>query len=109
MSIVAARNVLAQTRSGTVDITITSRTPNAVRVEERYTLVPSAASIEFRIMTRPCMVIENLHIERNGVAQAVTQAHNGPWMIWRDTTGAGGDSLIVRYNVWLGGSRTIPL
>ncbi len=59
-------------------------------------------------MTKPCMVIENLRIERGGVAQTVTESRHGPWLIWRDTASAG-DSLVVRYNVWLGGSRTIPL
>ena len=109
MSIVAARNVLAQAPSGTVDITIAFRTPNAVQVEERYSRGQSAQPIELRIMTRPCMVIEKVHIERNSVAQAITETRSGPWMIWRDTTSTVGGSLTVRYNVWLGGSRTIPL
>jgi len=62
-------------------------------------------------MTKPCMVIENLVIERDGVPLTVTEARSGPWITWRDTASAGGDSLrlFVRYNVWLGGSRTIPL
>jgi len=108
VSIVAARNVLAQARPGTVDITVTSRTPNAVQVEEHYVLGISSP-LELRVLTRPCMVIENLIIERDGVALAVAETRKGPWIIWRDTTGHGGDSLLVRYNVWLGGSRTIPL
>jgi hypothetical protein len=101
----------AQSRPGTADITIVARTPNAVHVEERYTLGPSAASIELRTLTLPCVVIENMRIERDGVELTGSEARNGPWIIWRDTTPPGGDSLqlFVRYNVWLGGSRTIPL
>ncbi len=101
----------AQSRQGTIDITIASRTPNAVHVEERYALGPSAASIELRVLTRPCMVIEHLRIERDGVALAGAEGRHGPWITWRDTTPPGSDSLrlLVRYDVWLGGSRTIPL
>jgi len=109
VSIGAARDGLAQARSGTVDITVTSRTPNAVHVDERYLLGRSSPPLELRVLTRPCMVIENLLIERDGVALTVTEERRGPWIIWRDTTSANGDSLLVRYNVWLGGSRSIPL
>lgn len=102
---------LSQARPGTIDVTITARTPNAVRVEERYTLGPSATSLELRVLTRPCMVIEHLRIERDGVVLAGAEARRGPWITWRDTTPSGGDSLrlLVGYDVWLGGSRTIPL
>ena len=109
MSIGVASEARAQARPGTVDIAVTARTPNAVHVEERYLLGPASLPLELRVITRPCMVIENLLIERDGVPLDVAEVHRGPWLIWRDTTGAGGDSLLVRYNVWLGGSRTIPL
>ena len=111
LSIGVAGEALAQARAETADITITSRTPNAVHVEERYALGPSAASLELRVMTRPCMLVENLRVERDGVVLKGSETFNGPWITWRDTTTARGDSLrlSVRYTVWLGGSRTIPL
>ena len=111
LSIGVAGEALAQARAETADITITSRTPNAVHVEERYALGPSAASLELRVMTRPCMLVENLRVEGDGVVLKGSETLNGPWITWRDTTTARGDSLrlSVRYTVWLGGSRTIPL
>jgi len=111
LSIGVAGEALAQARAETADITITARTPNAVHVEERYALGPSAASLELRVMTRPCMLVENLRVERDGVVLKGSETFNGPWITWRDTTTARGDSLrlSVRYTVWLGGSRTIPL
>ena len=111
LSIGVAGEALAQARAETADITITSRTPNAVHVEERYALGPSAASLELRVMTRPCMLVENLRVEGDGVVLKGSETLNGPWITWRDTTAARGDSLrlSVRYTVWLGGSRTIPL
>jgi len=111
LSIGVAGEALAQARAETADITITARTPNAVHVEERYTLGPSAASLELRVMTKPCMLVENLRVERDGVVLKGSRTFNGPWITWRDTTTARGDSLrlSVRYTVWLGGSRTIPL
>jgi len=111
LSIGVAGEALAQARAETADITITARTPNAVHVEERYALGPSAASLELRVMTRPCMLVENLRVEGDGVVLKGSETLNGPWITWRDTTAARGDSLrlSVRYTVWLGGSRTIPL
>jgi len=111
LSIGVAGEALAQARKETADITITSRTPNAVVVEERYALGPSAASLELRVMTRPCMLVEKLRVEGDGVVLKGSETLNGPWITWRDTTTARGDSLrlSVRYTVWLGGSRTIPL
>ena len=111
LSIGVAGEALAQARAETADITITARTPNAVHVEERYTLGPSAASLELRVMTRPCMLVEKLRVEGDGVVLKGSETFNGPWITWRDTTTARGDSLrlSVRYTVWLGGSRTIPL
>jgi len=57
------------------------------------------------------MVIEHMRIERDGIVLAGAEARHGPWITWRDTTPQGGDSLrlFVSYDVWLGGSRTIPL
>jgi hypothetical protein len=101
----------AQARPGTADIRIEARTPNAVRVEARYVLGPSPQPLEIRVLTRPCMVIEHVRLERNGVRLATAEARHGPWITWRDTTPPTGDSisLLVQYDVWLGGSRTIPL
>ena len=111
MSIGAARTVLAQARAETAEITITARTPNAVHVDERYVLRLAPQALEFRIMTKPCMRVENLRVEGNGVVLMGSESLVGPWIMWRDTTFAPGDSLrlSVRYTVWLGGSRTIPL
>ena len=101
----------AQTRVGSVDITIAALTTNAVSVDERFVLEPSRAPLELRILTRPCLAIENIRVERNGDSLALVESRSGPWISVRDTTLPGGDSirLTVRYNVWLGGSRTIPL
>jgi hypothetical protein len=57
------------------------------------------------------MVIENMRIERDGVVLPDSGTRHGPWITWRDTAGRVGDSvrLAVSYDVWLGGSRTIPL
>ena len=111
MSAVVARDALARARPGTADIMIVARTPNAVHVEERYVLRPSSQPLELRLLTRPCVVVEDMRIELDGVALAGAETRNGPWITWRDTTPPGGDSLrlSVRYNLWLGGSRTIPL
>jgi hypothetical protein len=105
-----AEEAQAQARPGTIDITIMARTPNAVHVEERYALGPSDASIELRVLTRPCVLVENMRIERDGVVLPGAEARHGPWITWRDSTPPG-DSLrlLVRYDLWLGGSRTIPL
>jgi hypothetical protein len=80
-------------------------------VDERLVLPPSSQPLELRVLTRPCMKIEYARVERNGVDLDVGQFRHGPWIIWRDTTVATGDSLRlrVRYHVWMGGSRTIPL
>lgn len=106
-----ASDALAQARPGTTNITITARSPNAVHVEERYVLGPSSQPLELRLLTRPCVVVEDMRMERDGIALTGAEARNGPWITWRDTTPPGGDSLrlSVRYNLWLGGSRTIPL
>lgn len=106
-----AGNAHGQAHPGTIDITISARSPNSVRVEERYTLAPSAPSIELQALTRPCVVIENMRVELNGVAQPLAETHNGPWITWRETTRSGADSvrLLVRYDAWLGGSGAVPL
>lgn len=101
----------AQARTGTVDITIVSRSSNAVRVDEHIVLAPSSQPIELRVITRPCMQIDNLVIARDGRALDVEELTRGPWTTLRDTSTSATDSvrLTVGYNVWLGGSRTIPL
>ena len=82
-----------------------------MRVEERYTLEPSAVPIELKVLTRPCVVIENMRIERDGVVQAIAEVRTGPWITWRDTTPSSADSirLLVEYDAWLGGSGAVPL
>ena len=107
----SAAAVPAQTRAGSVDVTIAARTTNAVSVEQHFVLGPSRVPLELRVLTRPCMAIENMRVERDGDSLTLVESRTGPWISLRDTTVPGGDSLrlTVRYNVWLGGSRTIPL
>jgi hypothetical protein len=105
-----AGDALAQSRQGTLDITVDVR-PNAARVEERYVLAPSASPIALRVLTRPCATIENLALEQAGAALALTESRDGPWITFRDTIAARDDSLrlFVRYDVRLAGPGVIPL
>lgn len=100
-----------QAQPETTDITVEVRTPNAVRVEEHSLRGPTTAALELRVLSRPCMVIEHLRVERDGEALAGVVDSVGPWIVWRDTTPIRGDPLRLKvgYDVWLGGSRTIPL
>ena len=111
LAIGAASQAHGQVRQGTVDITVAARKPNAVHVEEHYILGPSSAPLEFRALTRPCVLVENLRIERDGSRLPVDEGHNGPWITWRTPTALEADStaLIVRYDAWLGGSGILPL
>lgn len=106
-----AGDVLAQAHQGTVAISISVQSRDSARVEERYALAPSAAPIELRVLTQPCATIENLRLERVGVALAVVQSNEGPWITYRDTTASGTDALplVVRYDVRLDGTGAIPL
>ena len=81
---------------------------DSAHVEERYELGSSSA-IELRLLTRPCTTIENLRVERAGLAMNFAESRDGPWVTFRDSTP--GDSLpvIVRYDVRLTGTRRIPL
>ena len=106
-----APNALAQSRQGTVDITV-DVTPDAAHVEERYLLAPSASPIAFRSLTRPCATIANLRIEQAGSVLPVTESQEGPWITFRDTSAARRDSLrlVVRYDVRAAGADgVIPL
>jgi len=100
----------AQSRQGTVDITV-DVTPNAAHVEERYRLASSAAPISLRVLTRPCTTIENLAVERAGSVVPVTESRVGPWITFRDTIARQDDSirLVVRYDVRPAGTGVIPL
>lgn len=111
LAIGAAGQAHAQSRQGTVDITIAARKPNAVHVEERYVLGPSSQPLEFRALTRPCVLVENLRVDTNGVALPIAVGRSGPWITWRTPTALDADStaLIVRYDAWLGGSGNLPL
>ena len=108
--VIASRAAVAQQQPGTADITITVRTPNAVRVEESY-VVSSSGPLELRAVTRPCVVVEHMEIERNGTRRRVVESRDGRWITWRDTAATGGDSsrLTVRYDAWLGGSGVVPV
>ena len=108
--IAVANGARAQSREGTVDITVDVR-PNAARVEERYLLSPSAAPIAFRVLTRPCATIENVVLEQGGSILPVTESRAGPWITFRDTIARGDDSLrlLVRYDVQPVRAGVIPL
>jgi hypothetical protein len=108
--IAVANSARAQSRQGTVDITVDVM-PNAAHVEERYLLAPSGAPIALRVLTRPCATIGNLAVERAGSVVSVTESRTGPWVTFRDTTQGQDDSirLVVRYDVRPAGARVIPL
>ena len=93
-----------------MDITVDVR-PNAAHVEERYLLTPSASPVSLRALTRPCVTIGNLAVERAGSVLPVTESRAGPWITFRDTTQGKGDSLrlLVRYDVRPAGAGVIPL
>jgi hypothetical protein len=92
------------------DITVDA-TPNATHVEERYLLAPSAAPISLRVLTRPCVTIGNLAVERAGSVVSMTESRTGPWITFRDTIESREDSLrlLVRYDVQPAGAGVIPL
>jgi hypothetical protein len=108
--IAVANGARAQSRQGTVDITVDVR-PNAAHVEERYLLAPSAAPIALRVLTRPCATIENLVLEQGGSVLPVTESRTGPWITFRDTIAREDDSLrlLVRYDVQPVRAGVIPL
>ena len=107
MSVVIAGDAVAQASSGTIDITVTVPSSDSVHVEERYVL--TASPTELRVLTRPCAAIENLHIERGGIALGFVPTNDGPWVTLRDTTPGDSFPLIVRYDVRLTGTGSIPL
>ena len=74
-------------------------------------MTPSPSPITLRVLVRPCATIRNVRIERAGVALAMAQSRNGPWITFRDTTASDRDSLtlFVRYDVRLAGKGVIPL
>jgi hypothetical protein len=106
---VIASTALTQA-TGTVGITVIARTPNAVHVEQEYVLAVSQP-LELRALTRPCVVIDHVRIERDGTPLRLDETRDGRWITWRDGTASGGDSirLVVRYDAWLGGSGAVPL
>jgi hypothetical protein len=108
---VASGGARAQSRQGTVDITVELSPEAAVHVEERYVLAPSASPIALRVLTRPCATIANLGLEQAGSARSLTESRDGPWITFRDTTATGDDSLrlVVRYDVRPAGATVIPL
>ena len=103
-----ASSAIAQERSGTIAISIAVTSPDSVHVEERYDL-RSSLPLELRLLTRPCATIENVRIEREGVALSVVQSQDGPWVTLRDTTPGDSVPRIVRYDVRLAGTGVIPL
>ena len=104
----AAGTLTAQARNGTINISVSVPSADSAHVEERYEL-RSSLPIELRVLTRPCAMIENLTVERVGLAVNVLQSRDGPWVTFRDTTPADSLPVIVRYDVRLTGSGKIPL
>jgi len=105
-----AGDALAQSRVGTVDITVDVKS-DVAHVEERYLLASSASPIALRVLTRPCATIENLHFEQAGSVLSVTESRAGPWITFHGTIAAQDDSLrlFVRYDVRRAGTGVIPL
>ena len=103
-----AGDALAQARSGTVAISIIVPSAGAASVEQRYDL-RSSLRFELRFLTRPCATIENVSVERAGLALNLAETRDGPWVTLRDTTPGDSLPLIVRYDVRLAGTGIIPL
>ena len=102
---------MAQTRFGTAVITVSvPSSVDSARVDASYVVASSGSPLELRVLTRPCVTIENVHVERDGVASGLTGEPKGPWIIWRDAT-VPNDTirLRVRYDVKRGGTGVIPL
>ena len=108
VAILLPDGVFAQAHQGTIDISINVSSADLAHVEERYDL-SSSAPLELRLLTRPCANIENISVERAGLAMTFVESRDGPWVTLRDSTP--GDSLpfTVRYDVRLAGTGTIPL
>ena len=109
---VASGGARAQSRQGTVDITVELSPDDAsAHVEERYVLAPSASPIALRVLTRPCATVGNLVFERAGSALSLTESRDGPWITFRDTLTSQDDSLrlVVRYDVRPAGASVLPL
>lgn len=106
-----AGDALAQARPGHADITIDATSADTAHVEARYVLAPLPSPIELKVLTRPCVTITNLQMQRDGGAWIVSPSRKGPWMTYRDTIPSRGDSirLFVRYDVRLSGTGIIPL
>ena len=98
--IAGASDARAQSRQGTVEITV-EVTSDTARVEERWVLAPSAVPIALRVLTRPCATIGNLAVEQAGSVLSVTESRAGPWITFHGTIAAQDDSLrlFVRYDV----------
>lgn len=111
LAIGVAGDALAQTRQGSVDMTIEVASADSAHVEQRYLVTGAPSPIEFRILTRPCATIENVRIERVDGALSLTESRTGPWITFRDTTSSTGDTLrlVVRYDARLAGTGAIPL
>lgn len=109
LGIGAAGEAWAQSRSGTGVITIgIPSSADSAHVEARYVLPSTSSALDLRVLTRPCITIENVRIERDGAALGVTQARNGPWITYHPEALSGDTTrLVVRYEVM--GSGTIPL
>jgi len=105
-----AGDALAQSRQGTVDITVEVLS-DVAHVEERYVLASSASAFALRVLTRPCATIDNLALEQAGAVLSVTESRAGPWITFQGRFAAQDDSLrlVVRYDVRPAGTGVIPL
>ena len=111
LAIGVGREAMAQTRFGTAVITVSvPSSVDSARVDASYVVASSGSPLELRVLTRPCVTIENVHVERDGVALGLTGEPKGPWIIWRDAT-VSNDTirLRVRYDVKRGRTGVVPL
>lgn len=111
LAIVFARHGLAQSRSGSAAITINvPLSADSAQIEERFVLASSQSPLELRLLTRPCVSVENVRFELDGTPVRLTQSEDGPWIAYRDST-ASSDTirLLVRYAAKRTGIDVIPL
>lgn len=110
LAIGVAGDALAQSRQGTVAITVDVMS-DVAHVEERYLLASSTSPIALRVLTRPCATIGNLALEQAGSVLSVQESRDGPWITFHGTIAAQDDSLrlFVRYDVRPAARGVIPL
>ena len=111
LAIGVAREAMAQTRFGTAVITVgVPSSVDSARVDASYVVALSGSPLELRVLTRPCVIVQNVQVERDGVASGLTREPKGPWIVWQDArVSTDTIRLRVRYDVKRGGTGVIPL